>query len=106
MQSLSYYKKNQEYKYEKKTTDAIVIIASNFVHSHLWMSNNKNQLEIVKSIVVESINLDISEGFTNICKVLRDKTRLKIISLLLRGAFTIQLLAKGIQLREVAISKH
>lgn len=100
------YRKDQEYRYEKKSIDTIVITASTFVHPHLWMSNDKNQLEIVKSILVESIKLDIPEEFANLFKVLGDKTRLKIISLLLKGVCTTKLLAKEIQLSEAAISKH
>lgn len=100
------YKKDQEYKYGKHEIDSVVITASTFVYPHLWMSNNKYRLEMVKSVMVENIKADIPEEFSNVFKALGDKTRLKIIQLLLQGICTTQALAKKMQLSEAAISKH
>ncbi|RHR22207.1 ArsR family transcriptional regulator [Clostridium sp. AF19-22AC] len=100
------YKKDQEYKYGKQEIDSVTITASTFVYPHLWMSNNKYRLEMVKSVMVENIKADIPEEFSNVFKALGDKTRLKIIQLLLQGICTTQALAKKMQLSEAAISKH
>lgn len=100
------YKKNQEYGFEKKALNKIFITASTFVHPHLWMCNCSREIEVVKSVIVEPIQMDIPEDLVNVFKALGDKTRLKIVKLLLQEVHTTQELAKEIQVSEAAVSKH
>lgn len=100
------YKKEQEYRYKKQEIETVIIMVSTFVYPHLWMGNSKHQLEVVKGIVVENIKTDIPEEFINVFKALGDKTRLKIVNLLLQGVCTTQELAGKMHLSEAAISKH
>lgn len=100
------YKKNKEYKYTKKEIKSVFITVSTFVYPHLWLFKNKDELEIVKSVVVEKIENDIPEDFVRTFKALGDKTRLQIIKRLMHDVCTTQALAKELEISEAAISKH
>ena len=100
------YQKNQEYRFEKKTLGKIFLTASTFVHPHLWMCNSSREIEVVKSILVEPVKMDIPEDFVKVFRALGDKTRLKIVKLLLQEIHTTQELAKKLELSEAAVSKH
>lgn len=70
------------------------------------MCNCSREIEVVKSVIVEPIQMDIPEDLVNVFKALGDKTRLKIVKLLLQEVHTTQELAKEIQVSEAAVSKH
>lgn len=61
---------------------------------------------MVKGVIVESIESDIPEDLVQIFKVLGDKTRLRIIKLLMQNVCTTQELAQKLEISEAAVSKH
>lgn len=83
-----------------------VIIAFFFVYPHLWLFKYRQELEVVKGVIVESIESDIPEDLVQIFKVLGDKTRLRIIKLLMQNVCTTQELAQKLEISEAAVSKH
>ena len=66
----------------------------------------QQELEVVKGVIVESIESDIPEDLVQIFKVLGDKTRLRIIKLLMQNVCTTQELAQKLEISEAAVSKH
>ena len=60
---------------------------------------------LVKGVIVESIESDIPEDLVQIFKVLGDKTRLRIIKLLMQNVCNTQELAQKLEISEVAVSK-
>ena len=100
------YMKTREFKYKKKEISTVFITVRTFVHPHLWLFQNSQELEIVKGIIVEQIECDIPEELVQIFKVLGDKTRLRIVKLLLQNVCTTQDMAKKLQISEAAVSKH
>ena len=100
------YRKNREYQYEKKAIGTVFLTASTFVHPHLWLYKSDRGLEIVKDIMAENADENIPEDFAMVFKALGDKTRLKIIRLLLQRINTTQALSREMQLSEAAVSKH
>lgn len=77
------YLKNHEFKYKKKELNTVFLTVSTFVYPHLWLFKHSQELEVVKGVIVESIESDIPEDLVQIFKVLGDKTRLRIIKLLM-----------------------
>ena len=61
---------------------------------------------MIKGVIVESIESDIPEDLVQIFKVLGDKTRLRIIKLLMQNVCTTQELAQKLEISEAAVSKH
>ena len=76
------YLKNHEFKYKKKELNTVFLTVSTFVYPHLWLFKHRQELEVVKGVIVESIESDIPEDLVQIFKVLGDKTRLRIIKLM------------------------
>ena len=100
------YLKNHEFKYKKKELNTVFLTVSTFVYPHLWLFKHRQELEVVKGVIVESIESDIPEDLVQIFKVLGDKTRLRIIKLLMQNVCTTQELAQKLEISEAAVSKH
>lgn len=100
------YRKNREYRFEKKEINTVQLTASTFLSPHLWLYHNRNTLEIVKSILLEPAGNEIPRDFTRMFRALGDGTRLAIIRYLLRGICTTKELAQEMQLSEAAVSRH
>ena len=100
------YLKNHESKYKKKELNTVFLTVSTFVYPHLWLFKHRQELEVVKGVIVESIESDIPEDLVQIFKVLGDKTRLRIIKLLMQNVCTTQELAQKLEISEAAVSKH
>lgn len=100
------YKKNHEYRIEKKEIGAVYITVSTFVTPHLWLYYNHNELEVVKGIVVEQEKNEIPADLVWLFKALGEPTRLQIIKHLLHGVCTTQALAQEMMISEAAISRH
>ena len=100
------YLKNHEFKYKKKELNTVFLTVSTFVYPHLWLFKYRQELEVVKGVIVESIESDIPEDLVQIFKVLGDKTRLRIIKLLMQNVCTTQELAQKLEISEAAVSKH
>ena len=100
------YMKNREFRYKIEEICTVFITVSTFVHPHLWLFKNRQGLEIVKGVIVEQIESEIPEELVRVFKALGDKTRLRIVKLLLQNVCTTQDLAQKLQISEAAVSKH
>ncbi len=89
-----------------KELNTVFLTVSTFVYPHLWLFKHRQELEVVKGVIVESIESDIPEDLVQIFKVLGDKTRLRIIKLLMQNVCTTQELAQKLEISEAAVSKH
>lgn len=49
------YLKNHEFKYKKKELNTVFLTVSTFVYPHLWLFKHRQELEVVKGVIVESI---------------------------------------------------
>ena len=96
------YLKNHEFKYKKKELNTVFLTVSTFVYPHLWLFKHRQELEVVKGVIVESIESDIPEDLVQIFKVLG----LRIIKLLMQNVCTTQELAQKLEISEAAVSKH
>ena len=100
------YLKNREFRFKKEKIQTVFATVSTFIHPHLWLYQNEDELEIVKGVMTEQINSKVPEDFKKMLKTLGEPARLQIIKYLLQGIHTTQALAREMGISEAAVSKH
>lgn len=100
------YWKDREYCYQKENVHRIYATASTFVNPHLWLYKGEGELEMVKGVLTEQAEDEIPEKCAQVFKALGDKTRLRIVKLLMQGTLTTQEISREIGISEAGVSKH